>query len=326
MSPRLPRKQQPEANPPLHVPDVELASTPPQQGDANAESPAEPRPTPEGYSSPGAAPAACGVDVPDPACPIRAVSDEFVQLQAVLAIMPMHALNWRNAYPGCDLVCAGSGRASTCSDQVSNVAHIDAILAQQAEMYPGVKQLSRLCTVSVSGDMVCFASHTEKKLFVAVRGTDAFTARDMGNNMLIAVGKETMRSAVVREEYCRVRDRFPEYSAVGCGHSLGGSVMHELAYRLESEDRFAFTRVDVFNPGSSPLRRQYTTLNKTEFYSHRVVGDIVSYSYQSVGKSLVYAPQTGYSVHSMGHFLPPREPLLALVPSWLGCCTSRRRG
>ncbi|CAE8615345.1 unnamed protein product [Polarella glacialis] len=51
------------------------------------------------------------------------------------------------------------------------------------------------------------------------------------------------------------------YDSYGCGHSLGGTVMHELACRFEEEPAYAFTTVDVFNAG---------------FYSHRVAGDLVS--------------------------------------------------
>merc|ERR1719221_1093995 len=37
----------------------------------------------------------------------------------------------------------------------------------------------------------------------------------------------------------------------------------------------------------------YTTLFKTQFYSHRVIGDVVSYCYKSVGKALEYEPKAG---------------------------------
>merc|ERR1712107_303300 len=94
---------------------------------------------------------------------------------------------------------------------------------------------------------------------------------------------------------------------MGCGHSLGGTVMHELAYRLQNNASYSFTRVDVFNPGASIFHRMYTPVSRTQFYSHRVVGDIVSYWYQSVGKTLEYEPKAEYNVHAMGHFLPNRH-------------------
>merc|ERR1712061_489912 len=98
----------------------------------------------------------------------------------------------------------------------------------QIELYPEIEQLSRLHIVWDSADMVCFADHFEQILFVAIRGTNVFTARDMGNNVLIVCGKETLRSSLLQEQYCILRDKYPTYSAMGCGHSLGGAVMHEL--------------------------------------------------------------------------------------------------
>ncbi|CAE8644121.1 unnamed protein product, partial [Polarella glacialis] len=52
--------------------------------------------------------------------------------------------------------------------------------------------------------------------------------------------------------------RYPSYDSYGCGHSLGGTVMHELACRFEEEPAYAFTTVD--------------------FYSHRVAGDLIGAS------------------------------------------------
>merc|ERR1712226_187282 len=121
----------------------------------------------------------------------------------------------------------------------------EAVLAKAARQYR-FKELARLKVVYVSPDMVGLADVSKRRLFTAVRGTDATSARDLGNDLLIALGYGTARTSEVELEYCKLRRRFPMYDSYGCGHSLGGTVMHELAQMMEKTPALAFKRVDVF--------------------------------------------------------------------------------
>lgn len=168
--------------------------------------------------------------------------------------------------------------------------------------------LRRLVVVYASRDMACFADREEERLYTAVRGTNALSCRDLCNDVLIAAGYPPRRATTVLEEYRRVRLLYPDYQSFGCGHSLGGTVMHELAYTLEGDTELSFVRVDVFNAGGSPLRRRYTALDQTLFFSHRVDGDFVSRWYEPPGgQNLDYKGRRGQGAHFLTNFLPRRR-------------------
>lgn len=232
-------------------------------------------------------------------------SDSFVQLQAILTVMPQHALATESGgFMECGL-CTSRG----VSDPNSSVGPVDRALMEAMKDYPEfADDLGNLSIVHASADLVCFVDHLGCRIFTAIRGTDFLTPRDLGNDALIALGFSTVRAEHVRDEYRTVRERYPSYKSYGCGHSLGGVVMHELAYSLGDQREYAFTRVDVFNAGGSPFGRSQTPLADTEFLSHRVVGDLVSYFYQPLGRTVLYEPDPEHSVHLMGHFLPRKEP------------------
>jgi len=232
--------------------------------------------------------------------------DRFAQLQAILACMPMHALG----EGGCSILDCGYCTSRSGTDRHSAVAPVDRAVLEATRDYPEfANELGSLRIAHCSMDMVCFVDHGGGRLFTAIRGTDTTMPRDLGNDVLIALGFSTWRTEHVQVEYRAVRDTFSTYRSYGCGHSLGGTIMHELAYSLGDEPKYAFTRVDVFNAGGSPFRQSQTPLLTTEFFSHRVVGDLVSYFYEAGGRTVLYNADPEHNIHLMGHFLPPKGKL-----------------
>eukprot|EP00928_Gymnodinium_smaydae_P040792 TRINITY_DN27632_c0_g1_i1.p1 TRINITY_DN27632_c0_g1~~TRINITY_DN27632_c0_g1_i1.p1 ORF type:complete len:405 (+),score=72.06 TRINITY_DN27632_c0_g1_i1:63-1217(+) len=222
--------------------------------------------------------------------------ERFVQLLAVLNRLPKHGLYSMGSNCPC-----GSPRPST-----GPAGAVASALREAASEYPSMRaELDNLEVVYADADCACLVSHPQMQLFTVVRGTDVLTPRDLGNDVLVAVGASPMRVESVRKAYCKVRQRFPNYVSYGTGYSLGGTVMTDLAYQLEKDTRHFFARVDVFNAGGSPLRRRYTALHVTEFNAHRAQGDILSYFYQAPGRHVEWEPREDYwAAHSLGHFLP----------------------
>lgn len=227
--------------------------------------------------------------------------DKFVQFQAILTILPMAAF------------------ASGDPNDISRG------LLEKQRHFPQFKGLQRLHVVFANTDMACFADFERGRLYTSVRGTDIRSLKDLGNDLQIMFGFAPNRASFIQTQYCVVRDQFPTFMSFGCGHSLGGSIMHELAYKMEREPEYAFERVDVFNAGGSPLRRTYTGLRRTQFNSHRVKGDIVSAFYGSIGNDKEYTPHPDHNSHAMATFLPPRQKsLVEMMVSYVTCCASHR--
>jgi hypothetical protein len=157
--------------------------------------------------------------------------------------------------------------------------------------------------------MAILVDHEDFQLFTCVRGTNPFVARDLSDDARVIMGLPPARVDDAKAAYRAVCRRFPGYRSYGCGHSLGGSVMHELAYVFEKRPEYRFTRVDVFNAGASPFQRRNSALKHTVLMSHRVTGDLVSYFYDPPGGGTIEhkeRPQFG-GAHWMGHFLPRRH-------------------
>lgn len=245
----------------------------------------------------------------------------FSAFQAVLSSLPQHALDAHRTCCGARESCRFGAREVEYADKVQ------AALLEASREYPQFsEELQRMVVVLVTVDLACFVDHTEERCYTAVRGTSPTVCRDLCNDMLIAMGRPPNRATGVMEEYRAVRQRFPTYKSYGCGHSLGGTVMHEMAYRLERDPEFAFHRVDVFNAGGSPLRRRYTALSFTEFNAHRVAGDALSSFYVPPGGSSrddvehherVAGARNG--AHGLGNFLPaPRRTVIDVMADWVG--------
>merc|ERR1712039_10772 len=147
----------------------------------------------------------------------------------------------------------------------------EAALLHSCSEYPRYgTELGRLHVVHTSEDLAIFVDHEEELLFTSVRGTNPFVPRDLSDDVLVILGYAPTRVEDVKHAYCSIRDQFPTYESFGCGHSLGGSVMHEIACSLEKEAKYAFARVDVFNPGGSPFQRRADPLTLTKFFAHCV--------------------------------------------------------
>jgi len=247
----------------------------------------------------------------------------FTSFQAVLSSLPQHALDAHTTCCPCsdDRSCRFGRREVEYADKVQ------AALLAASKDYPQFStELQRMVVVHVSLDIACFVDHSEERCYTAVRGTSPTVCRDLCNDMLIALGRPPKRASGVMDEYRAVRERFPTYQSYGCGHSLGGTVMHEMAYRLEREPDYAFQRVDVFNAGGSPLRRRYTALSRTEFNAHRVAGDPLSSFYVPPGgnsreDNLLHERRPGAAngAHGLENFLPmPRRTVVDVVANWVG--------
>jgi hypothetical protein len=255
-----------------------------------------------------------------------ASTDPFVQLQAILAGLPMRAVPApvfsRSCGTGVSLGCAGERRPPPPVDSQACKARIQAALVEACGDYPEHLVLGQLVVEHASLDSVCLANHPEGQLFTAVRGTDRMlnpltTPRDMQNDVLIALGMAPTRTAKALSEYRALRARFPTYCSYGTGHSLGGNIVEQLALSVEEETTYRFRRVDVFNTGASPLRQVPTKLTMTELHAHRVPGDWASmYHTPAGGKLHVHKPKTAFrSRHVLGHFLPEKAVASKLDPA-----------
>lgn len=244
----------------------------------------------------------------------REVGDELARLQAILAGLPQHAVP-----PKGQQVVRSGAQASEGPAGPQSVEQVRAALQRAVLEYPRcAAALRELVVVHTSLDLLCFADHSARRLFMAARGTDrimrrATLPRDLGNDALIALGFVPARVRKAAIPYQQVCERFPGYAAYGCGHSLGASVIEGLARWAEADpgNRPLFLRIDLFNPAGSPLRRLVPKsgrpLQQTEVHAHRVPGDFVSRFHVSLGSKHVHPRRPCLSPHALGHFLPEAD-------------------
>lgn len=274
-------------------------------------------------------------------------SKGFTRLQAILTDLPKHALQSDEASTvrSCSS-CGVQGPVPLLSSSeappLSCACVVEMALVQAINKYPlYAEELARLVVAHASPDIAIFVDHEKQRIFTSVRGTCPTSARDLGNDALIVFGVTPARVYYVRQTYASIRKLYPKYESFGCGHSLGGTIMHDLAHGVEDEPELRFERVDVFNAGGSPLRKNYSALNHTEFNAHRVAGDIVSYFYQPPGaggnsrggRTIQHDLDPKFMAHGLGHFLPKRRSTLGRFMSrgfnvmwggWLSCSCSGR--
>lgn len=237
--------------------------------------------------------------------------DELARLQAILAGLPQHVPS-----KTVHLRFANSSRPSSAT----YVERAGIALHRASLEYPQhAVELCRLEVISANLDLIFLADHEKRRLFVCARGTDralrrTTLPRDLGNDALVALGFGPLRVKAAAAEYQDVCARLPDYYTFGCGHSLGATVIEWLALWAEAENgRRAFQRVDLFNPGSSPLRRLLPTRNcgvplaETDVQTHRVPGDLVSWFHKTVGQKHVHPRLPQLSAHALGHFLPSAD-------------------
>lgn len=255
------------------------------------------------------------------------MGDEFAQLQAILAGLPMHAVpasSSRSCGPEAWMQCGGKRKQLTADEDSRDswpfaARQVKAMLAAVATDYPAHEEiLRRLHVEGASLDLVCFADHAAGRLFAAVRGTDRSlnpltTPDDVRSNMHVILGYGPARAEAALSEYRTLRRRFPHYDAFGCGHSLGGAVILHVAKSVEEEPEFVFTRIDVFNTAMSPLPAATPApLAATELHVHRVSGDWASWGLRffDPGSGKVHTHNAKTSIqdpHSLRHFLPDKS-------------------
>jgi len=265
--------------------------------------------------------------------------DRFVALQAILAGLPMYALQEDRYCGGCCCAARRGGCFCCCHPRV--IEHmpwvlpcserIEVALLAARKDYPQFKvELGRLRVEYASHDVTIFVDDEEQRMFTSLRGTDCRTCRDLSNDVMIFLGCWLCRTKWVREEYCHTRIKYPEYCSYGCGHSLGGTVITELACLLEHSKEFAFDRVDVFNTAGSPISRGYrkaTGLDFTEHHAHRVRGDLVSLFFRMPGTVHEHPARPEFCTHSLKHFLPePIDEGIDSISVYFGSFFGRRRG
>lgn len=244
--------------------------------------------------------------------------DAFAELQAILAGLPMHAVPPPVFSRTCGMpmsACGGDRRPPPQVDDKACIHRVRLALRQARLDYPDrAAELRRLVVEHASLDLVCFADHKEARLFTAVRGTDRglnplTTPRDWNNDVLILFGLPPCRTSKALNEYRSVKSRFPLYKSFASGHSLGATIVEHLALYVEEDAPYRFSRVDVFNTGSSPLKRTPSMLTVTELHAHRVPGDWASEYYQPPGGANLHTYKPKHHVesrHRLGHFLPEK--------------------
>eukprot|EP00927_Polykrikos_kofoidii_P034704 TRINITY_DN29389_c0_g1_i1.p1 TRINITY_DN29389_c0_g1~~TRINITY_DN29389_c0_g1_i1.p1 ORF type:complete len:524 (-),score=74.29 TRINITY_DN29389_c0_g1_i1:172-1743(-) len=213
--------------------------------------------------------------------------------------------------------------------RISLQQRAEAAIGRACLDYPSrASELGTLKVVHASLDLLALADHAPRRLFLAARGTDkdlrlATLPRDLGNDAMIFLGFGPARTGSLATVYEKLCDQFPGYSLFGTGHSLGASVVEWLASRAETQARRAtkgkgtctqrphFTRIDLFNPGSSPLQRLRGArpLKLTEVHSHRVFGDLVSRFHAPSGARYVIPRQPHFNPHSLRNFMPEADDM-----------------
>ncbi|CAL1127779.1 unnamed protein product [Cladocopium goreaui] len=242
--------------------------------------------------------------------------ESFVELQAILAGLPMHAIPHgdRSCGPEVFLSCRGPRKSQI--DEGTCKRRVEAILSKAAREYPGHEHVLRQLEVEFASlDLVCFVDHRRRRLFAAVRGTDLSmnrwtTHEDMRSNMHLILGYNPPRAERALKEYLAVRSRFGRYVSFACGHSLGGAVVLFVARECEENPDTAFQRVDVFNTATSPLATPLVPFT-TSTHFHRVKGDWASLALEQVelshGQVHLHSPKESVpDKHVLLHFLPKK--------------------
>merc|ERR1740138_995967 len=281
------------------------------------------------------------------ACSTPSIDDHFAQLQAILAIIPKDAIPKNRDMCGCSnpvrgcsdrTMCVGvsqgrtgHGKADSPAGEFSVPERLHIAVLEAAYIYPNFRsELVSLEIVHYDTDFVCFANHGQKQLFSAVRGTSKAVGRDLVNDTQIAFGLAPGRANWVAQEYCKVRREHPRYESFACGHSLGGTIVSEMARMLDKHSAYAFTRVDIFNPGGSPLQDAYPQCRQTDVKVHRVPGDVFSAFYDARADIRTYEKKPAFYTHAMGHFLPETNRHVgdtthaSWLSGWLACTGARR--
>lgn len=237
----------------------------------------------------------------------RRAGDNFTRLQAIITDLPQHALAADSWIPA---RASLGGSLERFREKL-----VERELLRSCKQYPRyAADLRHLVVVHASEDLTILVDNKHQKMYTSVRGTNPLKARDLKDDARIVLGFPPERVALAKETYCRIRDSFLGYDSYGCGHSLGGTVMHELTCCLEQDSIYAFKRVDVFNAGGSPFRPKGSALTHTEFYSHRVAGDLVSFFYEPPKSpagdrgNVEHVEKPQIWSHGLGHFLPKKHP------------------
>jgi len=243
----------------------------------------------------------------------------FVQQQAIMAGLPMHAISDQLSCDFGVVNCATSRKKRTLQDVPKTAAQrLQERLGVMSYEYPDyqglLERLEIICDVhdASASTIVCLADHEEKRLYVAARGTHRSISRvsveDWKSNLQIAIGSRPYgRTELALEHYRRVKREHTDYVTFGTGHSLGGAVMIQLATCVEDEPEFRFERVDVFNTAVGPFERNFIWLQQTELHIHRIPGDWASLGLngQQAPNLHMHPAQTHVSeTHSLQHFLP----------------------
>jgi len=280
--------------------------------------------------------------------------DPFTRLLAILAALPRGASPPSERPLGCDCggasdLCQGrqplqdsaaaaadpGGAPPTPRSSSTSLSHrerVEVALLGAGRQFPDYRdELNRLQVVHASIDVVCFVDHERRRLFTAVCGASKASPRNVADDEQVVPGDTPADAALVQDEYCEVRRRFPNCTeSYGCGHSLGGSVLHGIANSVEKQPELAFTRVDVFAAkGSTPPRAaSRTALGRTEFRSHDAPGDLLSMLCDppQAGSDTVHERRLSTPVHPM-YPLVPREIQVVQSQLWrmLTCCTGLHR-
>jgi len=255
------------------------------------------------------------------------MEESFIELQAILAGLPIHAVPSpefsRSCGPDILVHCGGQrGRHErNCTGRIE-----DRLQAIWEDYEDHQDVLGRLRVEHANLDMVMLADHEEQRLFTAARGTDRnvnplTTPRDWTNNMRILLGLDPGRTAELVENYRAVRERYPGYTSYGSGHSLGGAVVLHLAKAVESDPLLMFARIDAFNTAVSPLTRSLVVLSRTAFHAHRVYGDWASWGMCLSPPPATVAVHTHpvkphvRERHALGHFLPNKASSSEILSS-----------
>eukprot|EP00927_Polykrikos_kofoidii_P083835 TRINITY_DN8683_c0_g1_i1.p1 TRINITY_DN8683_c0_g1~~TRINITY_DN8683_c0_g1_i1.p1 ORF type:complete len:598 (-),score=70.33 TRINITY_DN8683_c0_g1_i1:134-1927(-) len=258
--------------------------------------------------------------------------DRFVQLQAILASLPMHAVPPAGFWGWASCGGARPRQAEELkTDLASCKARIEAALRQASEDYPGFRDdLGRLEVAFSCIDYSCLADHTKERIFTVTRGTDRRVnpltfPRDWFENALLVCGGPR-RHGHAMKDYRAVRKKYANYDSFGSGHSLGGVVIWYLANSVASDESLRFKRVDVFN---TPVARP-TTCGKVEpllsakVQFHRINGDwATEFSWvKALPTDQLHTYPSKASIpdkHALRHFLPDKACADTEVPPEQAC-------
>jgi len=276
----------------------------------------------------------------DPPATARFADDAFGELQAILAGLAQHVVpekggrrrRRRHREASCESPASARSTASTrsASSVDGYTQGVVAALHRAALDYPQhAAELEDLVIVHATIDLVCLADHRRRRLFITIRGTDRYLRqatlpRDIGNDALVVLGVAPWRVRSAAAAYSEACELCPGYATFGTGHSLGATIVEWLARWAESSpERRDFERIDLFNPGSTPLRRRPVVLERTQVHAHCVMGDLVSRFYITSGIRRDLRPLPQLNPHLLGHFLPSSCALAPLAREVVAGATLR---